>query len=59
MFVYLVKNACRGLSKSFSAGEELCALSAEEATGVGAGGAACDAAHYAASSRPPCHETLL
>lgn len=39
--------------------KEVCALSAEEAAGVGAGGAASDAAHYATTPRPPCYATLL
>lgn len=39
--------------------EEVRTLSAEEAASAGAGGAAGDTAHYAASPRPPGHATLL
>lgn len=54
-----VQDACGGFSDvSRSDDQEVCTLSAEEAAGAGAGGAAGDAAHYAASPRPPGHTAL-
>lgn len=59
MFVKIVQDAGGGLSDvSCFDDEEVRALPAEEAAGVGAGGAAGDAAHLAASPRPPRHAPL-
>lgn len=53
-----MQDACGGLQDSRYDDEEVRTLSAEEATGAGAGGAAGDTAHYAASPRPPCYHAL-
>lgn len=60
VFVNSVQDASGGFTDCSCVDvEEICALSAEETAGAGAGGAAGDAAYHAASPRPPGHHATL